>query len=63
MLWTKISNVALSQRFWVATLTVGGILAREALGFEELSDVPAAAGAIVIVLGLVLSYGVREPNI
>ena len=61
--WQKIRNVALSQRFWVAGLTVGSIFLREAFGFEEVSDVQAAAGAIVLVLGLVISYAWREPNV
>lgn len=62
MLWTKIRNILLSQRFWVA-LGALVIVFTDAFGLANPSDVETFFGALAVVVSLIIGYAWREPNV
>ena len=62
MLGTKLSNLALSQRFWTLVVGLGSLLLREFLGFE-VADETALAMAAGVIAAFIVSLAVREPNV
>ncbi len=63
IVWNKVRNLLLSQRFWALALGLFGLLSTELLGFEEVPDVAGLAGSVVLVMGFIFSYAWREPNV
>lgn len=62
MLGQKLSNLALSQRFWTLLVGLGALLGREFLGFD-VPDETALAGGLGVIAAFIVSLAVREPNV
>ncbi len=61
MFGDKLAGLLLSQRFWVTALGLVGVLGHDLLGFDDVEDVEALAGGVLLVVNFVYSYAKRQP--